>query len=187
MGRWLHFGAGPNQLPAPWENLNATHDIRKPLRFENGSVSRIHCEHVIEHVSFLQGFAFLGECCRVLEPDGVLRLSFPDVTRMLNFLAPNVFGLHAAASALGDAMATRERVIRELPVAERARGALLALLTSWDHQAAWSRDLAAAVLLVHGFNDVRSVPYGSSEADGHHKDVGERWARIETTVMEAMK
>jgi hypothetical protein len=184
MGRWLHFGAGPNQLPAPWENLGGDHDIRKRLRFETGRVSRIHCEHVIEHVSFLQGFAFLGECFRVLEPCGVLRLSFPDVTRML---AATELRLLTTADVLGEEMARRERLIQELPAEQRGRGALLALLTSWGHQAAWTRELAAVALLVQGFADVNSVPYGTSPADGHHKSVGERWARLETTVMEAMK
>ena len=67
-GWFLNFGAGPNQLSEPWQNLDPTHDIRKRLRFENGSVAAILAEHVIEHVPFLQVLGFFQECLRVLEP-----------------------------------------------------------------------------------------------------------------------
>ena len=82
-GLFLNFGAGPNQLPEPWQNLDPTHDIRKRLRFENGSVAAILAEHVIEHVPFLQVLGFFQECLRVLEPGGMLRIAFPDIGRFL--------------------------------------------------------------------------------------------------------
>ena len=81
-GLFLNFGAGPNQLPEPWQNLDPTHDIRKRLRFENGSVAAILAEHVIEHAPFLQVLGFFQECLRVLEPAGMLRIAFPDIGRL---------------------------------------------------------------------------------------------------------
>ena len=79
MNHHLHFGAGQNQLPEPWQNLDASHDIRKPLRFDNDTAAAVMAEHVIEHVSYFYALLFLGEAFRVLKPGGVLRVGFPDV------------------------------------------------------------------------------------------------------------
>ena len=55
---------------------------------------------------------------------------------------------------------------------------------------AWTRDSAAGALLVVGFARVRFCTYGTGElghCDGHHKDVGMELAKLETTVLEAVK
>lgn len=183
MGLFLNFGAGQNQLPEPWQNLNAAHDIRKRLKFEDGSASAILAEHVIEHAPFLQGFGFLGECLRVLEPGGVLRLAFPDVGRLLT---PSCYDELRSFSYEGNAYA---RALFGAPGALGAAAAQL-LLTGWQHQAAWTRDSACGALLAVGFSEVRERMYEEGElpnVDGHHKAVGDEIARIETTIVEAKK
>lgn len=195
MTHWLHFGAAQNQLPAPWQNLNAEHDIRKRLRFEDESVSRIVAEHVIEHVSWNQGFVFLGECKRVLEPGGVLRVAFPDLSRLL---AENSYdGITWNGRMLRYAGALRElpggEPVRQVTTdVERCRAAALLLQAGWLHQCAWTWESVAGALLTHGFVDVRRAEYGRStyglgECDGHHKAVGREVAELETTVVEALK
>lgn len=206
MGLFLNFGAGLNQLPEPWQNLNAEHDIRKRLKFQEGSAAFILAEHVIEHVPFLQGFGFLQECRRVLEPGGVLRLAFPDVGR---FLA-SVEGPRRATQWSGDeriefndralryarALELRDggSIIRNVSTdAEKIRAGQLLLLAGWHHEAAWTERTAAGALLTVGFLPVVRSRFRLSEhpelagADGHHKDVGEDLAEMETTVLEATK
>ncbi len=189
MDLFLNFGAGPNQLSQPWQNLGPMHDIRKRLKFENGSAAGILAEHVIEHVPFLQGLGFFRECLRVLQPGGVLRVAFPDVGR---FLASFSGELEFSMAALAYANALAERPAIDLPAApaSRARAAIEQLLTGWGHQTAWTEQSAAAALLVAGFPEVRRRHYGLgalAEVDGHHLDVGAELALLESTILEARK
>jgi hypothetical protein len=195
MGQYLNFGAGPNQLPEPWQNLNAEHDIRKRLKFEDASASGILAEHVIEHVPFLQGFGFLLECVRVLEPGGVLRLAFPDAGRFVS-PGPSDFyedRLNDRLQEYALALQLRpggEPVRRSKSADEKKRAALVLLLTGWHHQSTWSDGSAAAVLFAVGFSAVRHCEYGAGDlsgVDGHHKDVGHEIALLETSILEATK
>lgn len=189
MGLFLNFAAGPNQLPAPWQNLNAEHDIRKRLKFSDDSVSRILAEHVIEHAPFLQGYGFLQECFRVLEPGGLLRLAFPDPVRLL---AVGLDGFSLGPKADEYAAELRKRpsgeIVRCSPDGPRA-GAVM-MMIGWQHQSIWSLHTAAAVLCTIGFKNVNNREYGCGElagVDGHHKDLGEALALLETTILEAKK
>jgi SAM-dependent methyltransferase len=185
----LNFGAGPNQLPAPWQNLGPTHDIRKRLKFENGSAAAILAEHVIEHVPFLQGLGFFRECLRVLQPGGVLRIAFPDVGRFLT-LEDSELGLNAAALCYADGLAQRPGLDLPAPTRDRVRAALGQMLSGWGHQTAWTEHSAAGALLVAGFSRVHRREYGHGElkrVDGHHRDVGPELALLESTILEARK
>jgi hypothetical protein len=189
MGHFLNFGAGPNQLPEPWQNLNAEHDLRKRLKFADESASGILAEHVIEHVPFLQGYGFLQECFRVLELDGVLRLAFPDPVRLL---AIGMTGFELGPRAREYAAELAERPNGEIVrnASDKPRAAAIMMMVGWHHQSIWSLHTAAAVLCTIGFRKVCNRNYGEgvlAGVDGHHKDVGERVALLETTIVEAQK
>lgn len=191
MSHFLHFGPGKNELPAPWQNLDGSHDIRKKLRFEDGSASVIMAEHVIEHVPYKQALGFFAEALRVLEPGGVLRVSFPDVSRFLAWFNPLGPLTHEVVLTLDDRVRQYARALEVHLGAEVVeRTALWLLLTGWGHEMAWSRETAGAALLVVGYADVQLYDYGRGrfgEFDGHHKDVGLEIATLETTVIEATK
>jgi SAM-dependent methyltransferase len=189
MSLHLHFGAGPNQLPDPWQNLGPTHDIRKPLKFENESAAAILAEHVIEHVPFLQGLGFLRECLRVLQPGGVLRIGFPDVGRFLTS-EESELALNAAALCYANGFAQGPGLDLPLPTRDRVRAALGQMLCGWGHQTAWTAHSAAGALLVAGFSEVHRREYGHGElkgVDGHHRAVGPELALLESTILEARK
>ncbi len=189
MGSFLNFGAGPNQLPEPWQNLDPTHDIRKRLKFESDSAEAILAEHVIEHVPLLQGLGFFQECLRVLEPGGVLRIAFPDIGRFLVSQPPE-FALNQAARRYAEGLSKRPGMELPQTALEMTRAALRQMLTGWGHQSAWTERSAAGALLVVGFSNVRLRDYGSGElraVDGHHRDVGPELALLESTILEAEK
>lgn len=81
----LHIGCGTNVLRG-WVNLDMARgegidvvwDIRRGLPFPNNSCSAIFGEHIIEHLPKASAEYLTGECYRVLQPKGVLRLSTPD-------------------------------------------------------------------------------------------------------------
>jgi predicted SAM-dependent methyltransferase len=80
----LHVGSGPLVRPG-WINIdnrrypgvNRVLDVTRGLPFEN--VSHIYAEHFIEHLSYEAATKFLRACRRVLRPDGILRLSTPNL------------------------------------------------------------------------------------------------------------
>jgi predicted SAM-dependent methyltransferase len=82
--RRLHIGCGQQSIPG-WINIDnqglpgvdQVLDVRRGLPFQD--VSSIYAEHFLEHLSLDDGLGFLRECSRVLSPDGVLRLSTPNL------------------------------------------------------------------------------------------------------------
>lgn len=58
-------------LPQAWENL-----------FKPGSIDRLLCEHVLEHLSESECKDALASCYRFLKPGGLLRIAVPDGYRV---------------------------------------------------------------------------------------------------------
>jgi predicted SAM-dependent methyltransferase len=80
----LHVGAGPITLDgwtnvdvAAWPGVDVVLDVRQPWPF--AEVELIFAEHFVEHLSLSEGLAFLRACRAALRPDGVLRLSTPNL------------------------------------------------------------------------------------------------------------
>ncbi len=177
--RRLHFGCGPNRLPEPWENFDRDVDITQPLPFPSSSARFIFAEHVLEHVPFLEGMCFLYDCCRVLEPGGILRFAFPDVTR-----------LALSADVVTYAEFLRKRLGIRHGLEPRAEVFRFILLGS-GHRSGWTRELGEAASLAVGFSFVNAASYGESiykdlqGIEAHHKT--SPVAILETTILEANK
>lgn len=190
---YLHFGCGNNLLPEPWQNLDASHDIRKRLRFDSGSVKAILAEHVVEHVPMPAALDFFGECFRVLEQGGTVRVAFPDVGRFGHWLVRDGcvrFELNDSAHRYAVKLRERPGLEAIRDAADPTRAALRQMLTGWGHQMAWTEHSAAAALYVAGFRLVKyCLPNQGqiSGVDGHHAQVGRELAEIETTILEATK
>jgi predicted SAM-dependent methyltransferase len=65
------------------EQVDVVWDLRQGLPFADASCAAIFCEHVIEHLSKEDGENLLRECFRILQGQGVLRLSTPDAEKFL--------------------------------------------------------------------------------------------------------
>lgn len=90
----LEVGSFTNMMPFGWLNIDVhdlaayaqprncqylRHDVRNGLPQQTGTVSCIHANHFLEHLSYKEGLSFLRECRRVLNPQtGALRLAVPD-------------------------------------------------------------------------------------------------------------
>ena len=62
-------------------------DLRNPLPIADGAAQHIHCEHFLEHLTLEDGKQLLGECYRVLQSGGTLRLILPDAEKYLRAYA----------------------------------------------------------------------------------------------------
>ena len=141
----LHIGSGPVVLPG-WTNIDLEYhdgvhhvlDVRDGLPFDG--VALIYAEHFLEHLSHDEGMRFLGECRAALTPDGVLRLSTPNLDWVwaTQYRRPSPDGVH-------DCFAMNKAF----------RG--------WGHQFLYNLDTLTASLRAAGFAEVRSFRYGESD------------------------
>lgn len=69
-GSWLEVRFSPAVL---------VHDLRRPLPFDDGTVSAIYGSHVLEHLYHDDAMRLLRESYRVLQPGGVVRWVVPDL------------------------------------------------------------------------------------------------------------
>lgn len=62
-------------------------DLMQSLPFEQDEIHHIFCEEAIEHIPKSAALRLLRECHRVLEPNGTLRLTTPDLDWMIGALS----------------------------------------------------------------------------------------------------
>jgi len=86
----LNLGCG-NRYHPDWINLDfssrnehiQSHNLYKPLPFDDSSIDVVYSSHVLEH--FSKDFApkFLSECYRVLKTNGIIRIVIPDLEQLM--------------------------------------------------------------------------------------------------------
>ena len=157
----LHIGSGQRHLDG-WINLDNQDlpgvdrvvDVRRGLPYKG--VAAIFAEHFLEHLPLEAGLDFLRECRRALAPDGVLRLSTPNLAWVL---------------------ATHYRHDDALP---QDQGLLDCLRTNkafhaWGHQFLYNRAALSLALAAAGFAEVSFHAYresprpGLAGLEGHEK------------------
>lgn len=82
----LNLGAGEFKLPE-YINIDCESSTepdllldftREPLPYEKGQVDEVKMIHCLEHVEYFHWGFLLGEISRVLKPNGILMLSYPE-------------------------------------------------------------------------------------------------------------
>jgi len=83
----LNLGGGQVWKKDGWRNLDLRrkYDIREKLlsEFKDDSVDIIYTAHFIEHLEYKVVFELLKDCHRVLKPKGLIRITVPDVDKIL--------------------------------------------------------------------------------------------------------
>jgi predicted SAM-dependent methyltransferase len=101
--KMLNLGCG-NRYHNEWTNIDfhstginvIAHNLRKGIPFPDNIFDIVYHSHVIEHFSKEEAPKLITECYRVLKPDGIIRVAFPDLEaiakhylRLLNELRNN--------------------------------------------------------------------------------------------------
>lgn len=148
----LHLGSGTIRFEG-WLNIDLDTpeadlhlDLRAPLPFDDSSVDFIMNEHLIEHLVREEALALLSECRRVLRPDGVLRLSTPD----LKFLTSCY---HAGKLDEWEGLWMPATLCRMMNEGMR----------SWGHQFMYDTEELSGILAEAGFARVAYVPWRESD------------------------
>lgn len=63
----------------PQSSLIKSYDICNPLPFLSESIDVCYSSHVLEHLTPEQAQAFISDCYRILNPNGMIRLVVPDL------------------------------------------------------------------------------------------------------------
>jgi SAM-dependent methyltransferase len=147
----LHIGCGQEALPG-WVNIDTRQlpgvdrvlDVRQGLPFED--VVAIYAEHFLEHLALEEGLAFLRECRRVLAPEGILRLSTPNLDW--------VWATHYRSQWPSDADALHDCL------------QLNRAFHGWGHRFLYNGPMLAAALKSAAFARIAFCRYGHSELPG---------------------
>jgi predicted SAM-dependent methyltransferase len=83
----LQVGSGIIRLPG-WLNSDLVYgdvhlDLSRPFPLPAATFKYAFGEHVIEHISERQGLRLLAELYRILRPGGVLRMTTPDLQKII--------------------------------------------------------------------------------------------------------
>lgn len=87
---YLNLGCGHHFHPG-WTNVDFVStaegviaaDLTKGIPFPDASFDFAYHSHLLEHFSRSDAEPFLRECCRVLRPNGILRVAVPDLEQIV--------------------------------------------------------------------------------------------------------
>ena len=182
----LHVGAGPVRL-AGWLNSDLISadvylDIGRRQPFGDATFAYAFGEHVIEHLSERQAEMALAELCRVLRPGGVLRLTTPDLRKIIAIYEDRnpAIGRAAYARFLDEQTGKRH---------ERPCQILNDCLRLWGHRYVYDEHDLRARLRLAGFTRVERLEPGESShaaLRGLERHGGADWVnRAEAMCLEA--
>lgn len=156
----LQIGTGPHRLPG-WLNSDLIAgdvflDLTRPLPLPNGAFAFVFGEHVIEHIPDRAGERLLAELLRILRPGGVLRLTTPDLQKLIELYEDRNPVIGRAEYA---------RVLDETTGREHGRPAqvLNDAMRLWGHRWIYDEDDLVARLRAAGFETVTRVEPGESK------------------------
>ena len=192
--RKLHVGCGHNLLDG-WLNADVSPehscvlylDATAPFPIADATFDYIYSEHVIQHFPFRLGQVMLRECCRILKPGGVLRLSTPNLLCLASLLTER----HGAAQT------EYTRLVSDKYIPENT-GHLPAFVVNnffWDfsHQFVYDPESMLHAMKRAGFATIEAVKIGASADENltglehHGRIVGDTINEFETMIFEARK
>lgn len=184
----LHLGAGPFRLTG-WLNSDLISadvfvDVTRRLPFPDGSFAYVFAEHLIEHVTERQGTELLREAHRILRPGGVLRLTTPDLRKVIAIYEDrNPVVARDDYARFLDAETGRRH--------ERACQIFNDYMRLWGHRYVYDEEDLTAKLRAAGFEQVLRVEPGASEHEalrGLERHGGAEWVnRAEAMTLEATR
>jgi SAM-dependent methyltransferase len=145
-------------------------DITKPLELKNNIADIVFTEHVIEHVSFINGVRFMREAKRILKPGGVFRVVCPSAEKILSNSFEDENGKEYLKS-LERFYPDEHKLFAEWNfdgLNEFKRTFLLnSIFTGYGHKFIWSAELMAKVLKSAGYKEPRIYKVGEGSNDDY--------------------
>jgi predicted SAM-dependent methyltransferase len=156
----LQLGSGPTTLPG-WLNSDLVSgdvyiDVARPLPLPDASFSYVFMEHLIEHVSERAGLQLLQEVHRVLRPGGTLRVTTPDLKKIIALYEDRNEAMTLADySRFLDEMTGRRH--------ERACQVFNDFMRLWGHRYVYDEEDLSVKLVATGFRSIERHEPGDSD------------------------
>ena len=154
-----------------WDPNILIHDVRKPLPFEDDTLSAIYASHLLEHLYLEEAKRLLKECLRVLEPGGVLRMVVPDLRAIVSEYWEEKQSVASATRT--ETVTAADKLNMKLllhPPMPPSGNALYRLYTTWKdfHSHKWMYDAESLVRYFQwaGYIDVQEMAFHHSRIPG---------------------
>jgi predicted SAM-dependent methyltransferase len=149
------LGCGANVI-AGWTNVDidaqppiVSWDLTRPIPLPDASIDFIFNEHFIEHMTRVEALALLVDCHRLLRLGGVLRVSTPDLKKLVE---------EYSASRTSEWLDVNWSP--QSPCQMMNEG-----MRSWGHKFLYDESEFDSVLREAGFNDVQRVGWRQSSIE----------------------
>lgn len=131
-------------------------DLERRLPLPDSSFQYVFSEHVIEHLTQKAGAALLGEIHRILRPGGVVRLTTPDLKKILALYEDRnpVIALAEYSRFLDGETGGKPHQLRSQVLNDMMR--------HWGHRYVYDEEDLATKLTEAGFEQVERVEPGES-------------------------
>jgi predicted SAM-dependent methyltransferase len=159
----VHLGCGPLALDGwvnldirPYPGANVVADVRDGLPFARARL--VFAEHFVEHLTLRDAMRLLGDCRRLLDGGGVLRISTPNLDWVWATSYSSRWRQLSGEVAQIEPMSWRhdERSASDCLEINRA-------FHGWGHQFLYNRALLGGVLGLSGFDRIEWRSYGASD------------------------
>lgn len=151
MPGWLNTDLYPQSI------RSVTLDATKRFPFPDASFDYVFSEHQLEHIGYEDALVMLGECRRILRPEGKIRIALPSLDRLLQLVGPTRTDL-------------QERYIRHVaninyPGAQSPNPcfAINSTFMNWGHRFIWDQATLSETLESKGFARIQFFTPGQSD------------------------
>lgn len=192
--RKLHIGCGSNILDG-WLNTDLFPrakeivylDATKRFPLNDDSFSYVFSEHIIEHIEYTHGLNMLRECFRILKPGGMIRISTPSLSFLVELYQPeknevqNQYIDWAAQSFAPDIIKHKEVFV------------INNFFYNFDHKFIYDMNILQDAMAAAGFVDLIPCAVGESKIhemqglESHSNLISEEFNKLETFVIEGKK
>jgi predicted SAM-dependent methyltransferase len=180
----LHLGCGTLYKENEWVNIdnNSDNNIKQldincnfieGIPFDNDSVDFIYHEHLIEHLDYDEGFAFMKECLRVLKPSGVMRVACPDLDDLIESYIKDNWREKSWVKKYGFEWVPSKCYMINMCMNQ----------SPWGHKYVYNKEDLFKRLKEAGFAQINEVKMNSSV----HKDLKNIDTRDDSMIFEATK
>lgn len=147
--RKLQIGCGRNLLSG-WLNSDIVRgdiylDATRKMPFKDNTFDFVFCEHFIEHLSINDGLRFLRECYRILRTRGIIRITTPDLEKLIKLY----FGTN-------DSVKTQElaKIIYRQQASLTPCEMFNNYMHKWGHEFIYDKQFLGSILLKSGFTNL---------------------------------
>ena len=189
----LQIGCGPFPMEGwlntdLWSNLHDGSpmymDAGEPFPIPDASFDFVYSEHLFEHLTYPQATNMLKECYRILKPNGIIRITTPNLKFLVDLYEHPEKDIHRAYNEFN---------------AERSGMPLSSVYTvsyfhtAWGHKIIYDPESLSHFMEEVGFKDVCECEIGKSSHDDlkgveqHFKTFRYDFNELESMVLEARR